>query len=314
MMGPMTDSLLRSFEQYDEPTLHRAIETAKDPAVAEVLVGVLGQMIAADSAIDPMDRLATASLAVVLGEAGAAGLGPVLLNRLATADSLQFIDEVFEYVLRRRGEPMIREAMQLLPTVAKPAGRAALYWVIDWAHSLSKEFQLEVAEYCVARMSAELTLPPDRNGKASWFSCCRVLITLDDDRVEGIIRQGMTDPGRRKQREAWERLETSRNDYFGKPMKVTEAFDPRLDWPVQVPKWAAEYQAIAPGATDGDPELDEMLQLVDTLTDDRSARSSQSTRPGAPSPKPPGDGPVVSRNGPCPCGSGKKYKKCCGVT
>ena len=24
-------------------------------------------------------------------------------------------------------------------------------------------------------------------------------------------------------------------------------------------------------------------------------------------------GPKVGRNDPCPCGSGKKYKKCCGV-
>ena len=24
------------------------------------------------------------------------------------------------------------------------------------------------------------------------------------------------------------------------------------------------------------------------------------------------DGPKVGRNDPCPCGSGKKYKKCCG--
>jgi uncharacterized protein YecA (UPF0149 family) len=25
------------------------------------------------------------------------------------------------------------------------------------------------------------------------------------------------------------------------------------------------------------------------------------------------DGPKVGRNDPCPCGSGKKYKKCCGA-
>jgi uncharacterized protein YecA (UPF0149 family) len=25
------------------------------------------------------------------------------------------------------------------------------------------------------------------------------------------------------------------------------------------------------------------------------------------------EGPKVGRNDPCPCGSGKKYKKCCGV-
>lgn len=25
------------------------------------------------------------------------------------------------------------------------------------------------------------------------------------------------------------------------------------------------------------------------------------------------DGPKIGRNDPCPCGSGKKYKKCCGI-
>ncbi|MDA7791233.1 SEC-C metal-binding domain-containing protein [Opitutales bacterium] len=25
------------------------------------------------------------------------------------------------------------------------------------------------------------------------------------------------------------------------------------------------------------------------------------------------DAPKVGRNDPCPCGSGKKYKKCCGI-
>jgi preprotein translocase subunit SecA len=44
------------------------------------------------------------------------------------------------------------------------------------------------------------------------------------------------------------------------------------------------------------------------------------TGPGAPETRPPGEKqkPVVresakvGRNDPCPCGSGKKYKKCCG--
>ncbi|WP_252183383.1 SEC-C metal-binding domain-containing protein [Rossellomorea vietnamensis] len=32
----------------------------------------------------------------------------------------------------------------------------------------------------------------------------------------------------------------------------------------------------------------------------------------APVPEPVRGGPSVGRNEPCPCGSGKKYKKCCG--
>jgi uncharacterized protein YecA (UPF0149 family) len=37
-----------------------------------------------------------------------------------------------------------------------------------------------------------------------------------------------------------------------------------------------------------------------------------SRRVPAPPPAPAADLPRVGRNDPCPCGSGKKYKKCCG--
>jgi len=36
--------------------------------------------------------------------------------------------------------------------------------------------------------------------------------------------------------------------------------------------------------------------------------------PRAGKPQPVRVGPQVGRNDPCPCGSGKKYKKCCGAT
>ena len=35
---------------------------------------------------------------------------------------------------------------------------------------------------------------------------------------------------------------------------------------------------------------------------------------GKPRPEPVRVGPKVGRNAPCPCGSGKKYKQCCGKT
>ncbi|MEG3163978.1 UPF0149 family protein [Sphingomonas sp. PB2P19] len=35
---------------------------------------------------------------------------------------------------------------------------------------------------------------------------------------------------------------------------------------------------------------------------------------GAPMREPPAAAPKIGRNDPCPCGSGKKYKKCCGAT
>ena len=36
--------------------------------------------------------------------------------------------------------------------------------------------------------------------------------------------------------------------------------------------------------------------------------------PADPAPAPPAQSVKVGRNQPCPCGSGLKYKKCCGFT
>ncbi|MDB3958414.1 SEC-C metal-binding domain-containing protein, partial [Opitutales bacterium] len=49
-----------------------------------------------------------------------------------------------------------------------------------------------------------------------------------------------------------------------------------------------------------------------------SAPSASAPPPSAPSAPPVAtpvvrDAPKVGRNDPCPCGSGKKYKKCCGI-
>jgi uncharacterized protein YecA (UPF0149 family) len=48
-----------------------------------------------------------------------------------------------------------------------------------------------------------------------------------------------------------------------------------------------------------------------------SASATQSMAKAAQTPEPPRtvvrEAPKVGRNDPCPCGSGLKYKKCCGV-
>jgi preprotein translocase subunit SecA len=45
---------------------------------------------------------------------------------------------------------------------------------------------------------------------------------------------------------------------------------------------------------------------------DVSADTAESEKPAA-APAPVRSGPKVGRNDPCPCGSGKKYKACCGA-
>jgi preprotein translocase subunit SecA len=46
---------------------------------------------------------------------------------------------------------------------------------------------------------------------------------------------------------------------------------------------------------------------------DISSDSAESEKPAARAPAPVRSGPKVGRNDPCPCGSGKKYKACCGA-
>jgi len=46
---------------------------------------------------------------------------------------------------------------------------------------------------------------------------------------------------------------------------------------------------------------------------DVSADTAESKKPAERPPTPVRSGPKVGRNDPCPCGSGKKYKACCGA-
>ena len=60
---------------------------------------------------------------------------------------------------------------------------------------------------------------------------------------------------------------------------------------------------------DSDGKLSAMeLAILETLIQDDNSYAPQSTASIIPIQR---DGPKVGRNDPCPCGSGKKYKKCC---
>jgi len=50
------------------------------------------------------------------------------------------------------------------------------------------------------------------------------------------------------------------------------------------------------------------LAILGMLDDDDNSYSPDATATIIPIKR---DGPKVGRNDPCPCGSGKKYKKCC---
>jgi hypothetical protein len=303
--------LLSSLDRYDERRMRDTIELARDSETATQLLDWLQKTISDNQDLEWCDRLSTISIAMALAENGAPGLMKVLLDRVVNNPCL-FTDELFEYVLKRMGEPMIREAMRLLPDVQRPLGRAELYYLMDSVHLLPLPLQREVADFCFARVPIELELPADRKGNTAWYACCRLMVTLADARLGAIIIRNRKDITRRKRRENWDRLWTSFNRYLGEPMKIVENRDPRIDWPALMPLWNQVY--VDANATYGDPEVDEMFALVDGLGNsspsgsDQQADGTSSTASTAL-----GAGPKIGRNGPCPCGSGKKYKKCCGA-
>lgn len=116
-------------------------------------------------------------------------------------------------------------------------------------------------------------------------------------------------------------------DYLGETLHP----DYRGDWdPSATARWSeqAEWQGLEIRATEaGGPDDNQgMVEFAATFVEDgqpkthieRSYFQRQDGRwyyVNGDTPKPTtwrNEGPKVGRNDPCPCGSGKKYKKCCG--
>jgi hypothetical protein len=98
--------------------------------------------------------------------------------------------------------------------------------------------------------------------------------------------------------------------------------------PPELPEWLAELEAVRGGEAEDEEEMGEGMEdslgESDYTKDWENWRKTGTVEPYVP-PLPPEvdpyttivdpirrDGPKVGRNDPCPCGSGKKYKKCCG--
>lgn len=68
-------------------------------------------------------------------------------------------------------------------------------------------------------------------------------------------------------------------------------------------------------SSDDDPWSEDALEKFNTFVETEPIPAD--TWPKAPKPEPryaePRGGPKVGRNDPCPCGSGRKFKKCCGA-
>lgn len=74
-------------------------------------------------------------------------------------------------------------------------------------------------------------------------------------------------------------------------------------------------EPVVPGAADRLRKLDDIVQTCFTaiLTGQRQLRSQMINHPAPPTATSSSHpAPTTGRNDPCPCGSGKKFKKCCG--
>ena len=115
------------------------------------------------------------------------------------------------------------------------------------------------------------------------------------DEIRPLFRQGIVDPFmttlEKFEQEAKRERATSLRQH-------RDRFRPITDTAQSISYWARWKESSA---------------LRDSKTAQASTKSAPSPVPATPSPVPAlSTGSKVGRNEPCPCGSGKKYKKCCG--
>jgi len=73
------------------------------------------------------------------------------------------------------------------------------------------------------------------------------------------------------------------------------------------------YQNILKSATLRHEDISALTQAVQRTRNPQNNNSNVTPTPDPPKTKPVVAQPKIGRNDPCPCGSGKKYKKCCGA-
>ena len=85
--------------------------------------------------------------------------------------------------------------------------------------------------------------------------------------------------------------------------------------PRRVQTTHAEVSALAKPPADPRQQAQRDSDAFDKAIQRAEAATKNQPRPaeGAPAQPVERDAPKVGRNDPCPCGSGKKYKKCCGA-
>jgi len=151
-------------------------------------------------------------------------------------------------------------------------------------------------------------------GWIGWSNCyswkCAGSRNLDE--AERILKLGLDVGGVRDRVDILDRLimlytETGRDEEAADAEAQIDALDASLEWHRELDV-----------ESDNEPgRIEKMLQIHDEIKyggesislDRQGNEGDWPTTPSAPRPT---RMPIVGRNEPCPCGSGKKFKKCCG--
>ncbi len=176
---------------------------------------------------------------------------------------------------RLHWEPRI-EALGCALSAAQQAGASSLEQAIDWVAGIcTDEREEESLRFAVAQHLLDLPRPRHRRllqeMAARQAEMGLIAVYFAPEDVELAFREG--------DRPEWEN--------FADPWE--QLYDP-----VQIIERRRRWAAEADGEDD-DPFSDDWADLADMEPVETSLRES----------------PKVGRNDPCPCGSGKKYKKCC---
>ena len=276
---------------FSEDAMRRAIEAAKrDPEVAARLVARIRADVNDPSA--DRERFETVAACIVLAEAQGAAAIPLLIEQ-ATTDCGGYVHEACVYALNRLGAPAFAAAMDLITTEPDAGARVSCYEILwsarDEAGAATRQ---RVADFCAARLAVE---PADAQRWGPAMAAASVLVLMQDPRVLPVLEERRKHAPSREAREGWTWL---RNE-FPAPARDGIEVDWRTDWPAQCREWA---ELMDPAR---EAEQIAKLQQIADLLEERASRE-EPVRPVVRA------GPRVGRNDPCPCGSGKKYKKCCG--
>ena len=298
--------LFADVNAFSEQAMRNAIDAAsRDPAVAESLMARVRAQVAEDERLRRDDRFATVAGAIVVAEARRESAIPFLLE-LGINESRGFVGEACAYGLQRIGAPAF-DAVIAWFDAHPDAGERPREYAFDILLAASDTpaddpARQRVADFCYARLAIE---PEPTHMWGPAMSAAQVLVMMKDQRVRPLLVE-RRDRAPKEPRENWAWL----LEMLDEPQRIEVECDWRIDWSQQCRAWADLLDPVREAQRRA--ELRPLLDAITLLAEEKSHRLLHPPETDEPTWPIKREGERVGRNEPCPCGSGKKYKKCCG--